>query len=361
MLQHVLFLPGLLGSKLRYRGTRIWDDVDTIRDTLRSQSKAEYLLEEHVTADGLIEDLDLRLFRLRLPRLLPKGFHMSAAVYEPLARLLQDPRRIHFVPFSYNWVQSVRHAADGLNDHLQQLTATGKATQNRWIVIAHSLGSLVLGAYLHRHAATAIGIDLAILCGPPLRGSARAIGAILGIDQELNRFLGPLWKRLLAFRGLGGKERSNLRLILPRMPSLHELLPPQGVNDALDAHSGLIPFSDIPSYLPQGLASNWNYAFSRTNSDRLRKDVDNYTTAIAALAATDRLIVFFSGAFPTPARVRFLRTSFEYADFRDGDITVPYDSALHGIGVRNREHVRAKHDSIPVSPDFLNWLKKKLP
>jgi phospholipase A1 len=173
----VLFLPGILGSKLRSPDAEVWPP--TPLEVLAGYKRINDLLRSDLTPSGVIESVCIDVYGRVLNALRGFGYHEDAA-----------SRRL--IPYAYDWRRNILNLARDLDATLTQLVHDDPDVEIK--LICHSMGGLVARACLE--SANAVGrpwagaVKLAIFLATPHNGAplafARAIGvggASLGLSE----------------------------------------------------------------------------------------------------------------------------------------------------------------------------------
>jgi pimeloyl-ACP methyl ester carboxylesterase len=225
--QVLVFLPAYEGSKL-YDPTLaakgedpvcVWGDLDAIRD-------AKLYLA------------------LRLPNPLQAGPMLSAGPIDVYSKFIEGmteqqdtpgfqpyTQGADFFTFSYDWRQEIATVtapllAKALDDYARiHEEKTGiPAPQTKFILVAHSMGGLVVRTFLSENPQWADRISAMYLVGAPNLGSVKAIKTLVvgpgGLKENVTSFPASL----LNF--LPNNVDANLtKLVAISRPSLYELLP----------------------------------------------------------------------------------------------------------------------------------------
>jgi pSer/pThr/pTyr-binding forkhead associated (FHA) protein len=187
----VVFVPGFMGSELWADGERIWP-------TVRLFTHPEILaLPDKV----LIEPRSILNELVIVPNLIKQEQYNRLGDF--LVESLGYQRGVDLFEFAYDWRQDVRDSAR----RLAQMVETWKI-QAPFVIMAHSLGSLVSRYYVERLGGKSL-VKKVIFMGGPHYGVPKAVAnLIVKVD-------------LLPFGLLGDR----LRRVLTTFPSTYQILP----------------------------------------------------------------------------------------------------------------------------------------
>lgn len=174
----VLFLPGIMGSRLYEGGTKRWEsssDADVVALKLDENGKSE---SPNVTATEVIDVFDGPLIA-------------DVSIYDSFLEDLETEQTegviAGFAAIPYDWRLSFPDIlADGsIESTLRALAAS--STTGRVTIVAHSNGGILAKALLNELGAEASDlVDKLILVGVPQIGTPKAAGAILhGYDAGI--------------------------------------------------------------------------------------------------------------------------------------------------------------------------------
>ncbi|OHA88998.1 MAG: hypothetical protein A2829_02185 [Candidatus Zambryskibacteria bacterium RIFCSPHIGHO2_01_FULL_43_60] len=173
----VLFLPGIMGSRLFEGGAKRWEpsgDSDIERLYLNSQGESLY----SVATGSVIETFDA-------PGPINPDIYKS--FLNDLAQKKLDGTITDYAAYSYDWRLSLPNIlADGVLEQVLRDLASSSQT-GKVVIVAHSNGGLVAKALINALAEGAPGlVDQLILVGVPQLGTPKAIGALLhGLDNGI--------------------------------------------------------------------------------------------------------------------------------------------------------------------------------
>ncbi len=230
-----VIVPGILGSQLlRPDGTEAWLNLGNA-------------LGYHDIALPLVLPLaesrdDLRPGPLLgTDRILPRmfGFTEYADVVDLLedAGFLRDRRldkHAEYRIFSYDWRRDLVEAARALHEMLEGLAEARHDPQARFNLIGHSMGGLVARYYLRYGTAEpsedapvtwagAQRIENLVLVAVPNGGSVHSFEAILNGNR------------------VGFSYTTLAAPVIARMPSIYQLLPPEGTTPLVDEKGDTVP------------------------------------------------------------------------------------------------------------------------
>jgi pimeloyl-ACP methyl ester carboxylesterase len=189
----IVFLHGIQGSHL----AQVYDDsFDTIWSAVQKgfESIDDLMLEK----TGQVE-LD-KFDEIRT-------LHVEMFIYrELLGRLRKRFKNVPTYIFRYDWRLDNATAAERLEEYLQYLTKKTRAKKFRFVT--HSMGGLVLSAWLARDGGNLGRIDRAAIAAPPFSGAPDAIRALVIGDAT----------------GFGINSSDRFRKVGRTFPSLYQLV-----------------------------------------------------------------------------------------------------------------------------------------
>ncbi len=231
MIDHVVFIPGIVGSELWDGERLVWPGTALEKV---NQSYPEDLVNTLATSNTL-----------RVGKILDKvslfglGIDHFATGYDKALSLLKtvgfDADAGTLTPFPYDWRRDIRKTAQLFHDRL-----SGAELQGRRIgIVAHSMGGLV-ARYAMEKLPALPNVELLILAAVPHHGAPIAFENLIGARPEI--FLtGAQCKRVV----------NN-----PNFPAAYQLLPHPATKSFFDAAVGGMKSVDLydPNvYLPLGL------------------------------------------------------------------------------------------------------------
>ena len=232
MVEHVVFIPGTVGSELWDGNELIWPGtgLQKLTDGYPEELVTKLATSETLRVGGILDKVSL--FGL--------GVDHFATGYDKALSLLRsigfDTNRGTLTPFPYDWRRDIRETARLLH---KRLLADDLANK-RVGIVAHSMGGLIARFALERISAPA-NVELLILAAVPHHGAPAAFLNLIGLRPEI--FLtGAQCKRVV----------NN-----PTFPSAYQLLPHPASKSFFDASVGGMKSVDIydPNvYLPLGLS-----------------------------------------------------------------------------------------------------------
>ncbi len=221
----VLFLPGLMASRLYEGGEKRWEPTgDTDIEELYLDEQGKSLNE--ITATEILEKFDGPLF-------LNKDIYKSFLI--DLDSLKQSNTIADYQAVSYDWRLSLSDIlADGsIEQTLRSLASESKS--GKVTIVSHSNGGLLAKALMNELGPDAADlVDQMIFVGVPQLGTPQAVGALLhGYDTGLPTNLIPF---------LLSPERA--RDFAKNMPGVYQLLPQPDYyeNDGVSIYSPIISF-----------------------------------------------------------------------------------------------------------------------
>ncbi|MFE3068442.1 lipase family alpha/beta hydrolase [Streptomyces sp. NPDC059247] len=229
----VVFVPGILGSRLTREGRDVWNQSLRALFRLRGRSRvmAEVALPPGIgdgrpegpyalVADGLLKSPDA------LPGLL------SSLGYPDVRAALGELAEGQYVPFAYDWRLSNRLTARDLKECVERALARwrervdafhpDRPDEPRVVLVCHSMGGLVGRYYLECLGGRETARTLVTL-GTPHRGAAKAVRFLSG--QGVGPVVGDGRLRGAALGGAGGVVNGTLRELALTLPSVAQLLP----------------------------------------------------------------------------------------------------------------------------------------
>jgi hypothetical protein len=293
----IVFLPGLLGSRLSLRGEEIWPP--TVTEIKIGYDRIDALLDPAAIPTGIIENV------------------WCHEVYKPILQDLHaistplgpSPAR-HLELFAYDWRVDIRETSTKLGSKLSELAAGGS---NRIAIVAHSMGGLISRLLLEDPANRTTGwypkIELFAAFATPHLGAPVAIARAMGLEGTL---------------GLSGKDIQRMGANA-RYPALYQLLPAPGQQALWDtARGGLVP---LDFYDPA--------VATRIGLDDANLKVAQATHArldVSRKSANTRYVWLGGSGHSTCIRVELSGSTAWKVDAKEaGDGTVPLWSAISGI------------------------------
>ncbi|MEU3250266.1 hypothetical protein [Streptomyces sp. NPDC006997] len=359
----VVFVPGLLGSRLVRDGRDVWDECGS---ALLSSPPSARALERAALPAGLGDELPERRFRLTPDGLLMTPDSMpgllSSMGYPDLRAALGDLADGQYVPFAYDWRLSHRLVAAQLDERVQRELARwservdasypDRPDDPKAVLVCHSTGGLVGRYYLECLGGRETARTLVTL-GTPHKGMAQAVrlltGHAVGDDAAL-----------------GGDARTLnevLRDFALNLPSVAQLLPvyddvvrvegrsrPRGLADRR------YPVPGLPTALVED-ARSFHQEFMAEREAHRRTD--------AGGRLPYQVYCVGSMAHPTARNVvlsadgRHLVTRTDDSLLGEGDGTVPRESAVADWALQDRtallwtEH---RHEELAGARALGDWL-----
>ncbi|MFE7566429.1 hypothetical protein ACFU76_05605 [Streptomyces sp. NPDC057539] len=229
----VVFVPGILGSRLTRDGRDVWNQSRQALFQLRRPGRAMAGMalppdigddrpdEEHrLVAEGLLKSPDA------MPGLL------SCLGYPDVRAALGDMAEGQYVPFAYDWRLSNRLAAQDLKARVARELARwreqvghhypGHPDEPKVILICHSMGGLIGRYYLECLGGRETARTLVTL-GTPHRGAAKAVRFLTG--NGVGPLPGDGGLRRVGLGATGRVVNETLRELALTLPSVAQLLP----------------------------------------------------------------------------------------------------------------------------------------
>ena len=332
----IYFVPGIMGSKLVNKKTRapVWSlDMHMLTRALYRDPRS---LRADLEATEVIRVADLRVLGLRLRRL---------PIYGKLLDFLSAIPKSTFIPFPYDWRQSVATTADLL---AQDILKKGPVATEIFIV-AHSMGGLVAKLAVDRLHETPMSrkAPTVIALGSPFKGSAKAFRTLKYGEPDVHWVL-KRWFNLLTVQkvGMANLSPALLREVLTTFQSIYELVPS---DEILDYAGQLLHAFDERIPWPQASAPYIRHARG------VHKSIArNHTTQMHTIYS-----------FRTPTHVHYgLTDNFEIADVRregGGDGTVWQGSAQGGPNaLRIALEGSPSHEKLPLNDEVHGHLTRLL-
>jgi pimeloyl-ACP methyl ester carboxylesterase len=219
----VVFVPGILGSILRFRGTGtlgepidevVWGE-DLVQNADILAAHPERLASSRLQPDGVIEWVK-------------SGWLPKKPVYGPLLEFCKRDAGLglvegqNFFPFGYDWRADNRETAQTLGELINRADPSG---QREVFFIAHSMGGLVCRLLLLTDASIARRVRLFFQIASPTRGSAKAFDSLRRRPQ-FDKLFDCVWTLAHNWQP---DRRARLVQTLTGFPSLFQLLPPKDV------------------------------------------------------------------------------------------------------------------------------------
>ncbi|MEV4094310.1 esterase/lipase family protein [Streptosporangium saharense] len=249
----VVFVPGIMGSKLTRSGRDVWalsmSALGSPKANLRSLALPDGIRDDHPEGPHALVPAG----PLREPQVWP-GFVSHLAYRDFLDRLESDLGN-RLAVFPYDWRLSNRLSArrlkafveDRLSKYREDVAATSPgAEEPRVIFICHSMGGLVTRYYLEVEGGREVAATL-VTIGTPYQGAAKAVRVLTGnlpwwVPTRLAEGLAeialtfPAAAQLLpVYRAVRTPEGDLARLDSVSVPDL----PSAAVSDAFAFHTEL--------------------------------------------------------------------------------------------------------------------------
>lgn len=330
----VVFVPGIMGSALRYTGPGPLGNLVT-----------EFVWSEDVGGILLGKGLDL----LSYPT--PPGAKISAEYiiegasllgvslpgYETYATLLSRWRDLAYrqrktlMEFPYDWRQSISVSASELSHRI--LETISEKHINSVALVGHSMGALVCRLALGTSPQLRSHVSLLVYIAAPLQGAIKALYT-LKISPSLNSAFD--WSVRLVRIKDAVTQVSGFNALMDTIrtfPSVYELLPPKELTYLITEtgrHKSCVDEDLWPSHL-------------RLNVERA-KHVQN---RLAQVRLDTPVVVIYSAAYETD-HAYIIRGAPAYqlqeeaVQTVQGDGTVTVESATHDCPLENRYLVQSQ-------------------
>jgi hypothetical protein len=223
----VVFVPGILGSQLlRPDGGEAWLNLGNTlgHHDLSLPRKLPFAKSRDELVPGLLVGTDAVL-----PRAF--GFTEYADVLDLLESAGYEPGTgpgLRYAVYTYDWRRDLVESARGLALRLEGLARDIGDPAARFHLVGHSMGGLLVRYYLRFGGAEPLAgapvtwagasrVASVVLAATPSGGSVPALGAVLSGER-----VGLSYTTLAAS-------------VVSRMPSIYQLLPPDGTSPLVDA------------------------------------------------------------------------------------------------------------------------------
>jgi hypothetical protein len=235
----VVFVPGIMGSRLRDPATKVEVWPPTPSEVLRTNyadAKFQSLKKKNLDVVGLLDSVDVCL-----------GYHYSVygdfiAFVEKLG-FLSSGASARLVVLPYDWRHDLRTTAAPLDAAIEKAIATIPGGEVKITILAHSMGGLVARYYLESttfdpprtnpQAKPGFrAVRQLVTFGTPHHGAPLALTGAVGLEE------------------LNGLSMSQIKVLAntPDLPSLYQLLPPENSSFVWrDAKSG-VPHAPLGLY-----------------------------------------------------------------------------------------------------------------
>jgi len=344
----IVFIPGIMGSKLRDRttGDIVWVDFSSfpVLNPLEWDNWLSHLLDTLAYPNPALEPAGIMDKVIFVPpwvkqeaygRLLDAlegmGYRANPAKHP------EQDLNVH--AFAYDWRQDNRLSARQLGAAINYWQAFHPGAKV-WI-LAHSMGGLVARWYIEKEGGKE-KVSRLMLLASPWDGSPKAMDILFdGLDT--------LFRRLFNLFNIGPRTRALIRTF----PSAYQLLPSQdpflrGLNNV-----PINPFSDAAGWL-----QNEQQRYLLLDGRRFNEELGTTTSV-------EETLCFFGRKTPTTTFgvLRFAAggqwSNIEWSATEAGDGTVPEQSYVHPQAKEQLPFV-ADHGNIYVAPAVLEFLKWEL-
>lgn len=183
----IIFLPGILGSKLYKSNDNIYDENDELlwgdRSSYRKFSQLELKSNDDIIPHGIIESVRV---------LGPIRVRQYKALVNHLERLGYERDKNLFL-FAYDWRKSNFNSASLLNAFIDGCKQSGSGCESladgQFDIVAHSMGGIVARIFMDQHAANGSRIKNFVTLGTPYRGSHAATQTLVEGFSGIARFM----------------------------------------------------------------------------------------------------------------------------------------------------------------------------
>jgi hypothetical protein len=217
----VIFIPGIMGSRLRQEndGALLWHE--SVRDSFSkmAENPSLFKLDSHtkLRADGILSSINICGWPL---------FHLCKRLRKEMAARQQ----MEYTEFAYDWRQNLFNVAQQLGDwtcehYGFQQTDEGKQYPRddiRLRIVAHSMGGIVAALALMQGHLDPYNVDRFITIGTPFLGAPAAFRGLF----DLGYLPGLTWlESVVNFRLDRRNCRKNMREAFQSFQSTYQLLP----------------------------------------------------------------------------------------------------------------------------------------
>lgn len=344
----VVFVPGILGSRLTRDGKDVWHQSKQALLQLRRPGRAiaDIALpagigdnrpdgDRKLVADGLLKSPDA------MPGL------VSCLGYPDIRSALGQMADGQYIPFPYDWRLSNRLTAQDLKQKIERELARWRAQvgahypdrpdEPKVILVCHSMGGLIGRYYLECLGGRETARTLVTL-GTPHRGAAKAVRFLTGHGIGPVIGDGRMHRARLGAAGWAVNER--LRELAVTLPAVAQLLP---VYDALripgkSRRRALTdsrhPVPDLPTDLVRDAFAFHREFEDARDANRRRDPEGRLPYRVHCLGGMAHPTVH--GVVVSPEGLRFT-TDLDDTRTWSGDGTVPQESAFAGWALDYKE------------------------
>jgi len=381
----VIFIPGILGSRLvnRSTGKTVWPDPRGARADMALPISAPDLAEDPILVENKDEVVATEVLEeTHVSPLIP-----AISIYGPLLDALERNggyRRGDFTAppptgaadtlyvFAYDWRRDIVESARALGCRIDELKRRLGRPDLRFDIVAHSMGGLVARYYamygerdvLDSQGARpdwsgARNLGKIVMIGAPNAGSMNALRVLLrgysaaDVGRPSGGFLRKVERKLLV-------DRIGPRVVFT-VPAVYQLLPPQRNARFFDAVLNPLPVDlyDVETWRCYEWSAAFDERIRRRESKRLIKDLgpaagkaESFRRAVERerfLRVALRRAAAFHNALaaesPPPANLRFI--------FIGGDCIFTLDGAVILTGAARRTIFK------PADLPGEKWLRRK--
>lgn len=341
----IVFIPGIMGSKLRDRttGKIVWVDFSSfpILNPIEWDKWLGHLLDTMAYPNGNLELAGITDEVIFVPPWVKQeAYGRLLTALEEMGYLV-DPakhpvRDLNVHAFAYDWRQDNRLSARQLSAAIDRWRSPHPGAEV-WI-LAHSMGGLVARWYIEKEGGKD-KVSRLMLFASPWDGSPKAMDMLFdGLDT--------LFRRLFNLFNIGPRTRALIRTF----PSAYQLLPSgdpflRGLNNEV-----IDPFDNAAGWLQD------------EQQRQLLLDGRRFNEELGTVTSVETLC-FFGRKMPTTTSgvVRLAAggqwSAIDWSETEVGDGTVPERSAVHPHAIEKLPFV-ADHGSIyaiSAVHEFLTW------
>lgn len=352
----IIIIPGITATELTCDGQLVWPPLQS---SISAKDFSDVLSRVAIAVDRLqllaCDERGASRVPIAPVRMTPRAAPATGRLgvgdfYAPLARALADAfgrQSVYF--FGYDWRLDNYATAVELDRFIR---AIRQETGARGVdIVAHSMGGIVTAAYLTRYGGQHC-VDHAVFLGTPFNGAARALSALAGTDVSMISFMAPDLRALQekkttsVYQLMGGIDYT-IAAVSRTFPSVYQLLP-ERERAELTLLRG--PSGALSATAQARCGSAWGRSTARELSGVLRG------VRARALVGT---------GFPTVGTARIVRVGDTgiavETTTRDGDGTVPIDSALGGGTLAAGAYrFRVKHEALATDPGCIQAIIAEL-
>jgi pimeloyl-ACP methyl ester carboxylesterase len=337
-------IPGIMGSSLWYAGIGgkqwIWPaNANHLYGTLL-QSPEALAWNGRMAKAEMIESLNLDILRLGSVTI-----HPWSRLLKSLESHLENSSGHPTLRIGYDWRASLLDTSATLSAALTEAAGSDVSQpptgsdHPKFIIIAHSMGGLLLRATLGTKRLDPGWIDRIILIGSPLCGAPEALrslyeGVNLPLLQDLYLIARPLHYR--EFRRIVSNAFATF-------PSLAQLLVPESIEYlrySAFIRSNPLRETTLPAPLIQ--AATAAHTTFKTGDEILKQAGTTIFKILTQSGCSTEVEYEVESVLRPQAKYRFLKINHD----REGDGTVPADSASYSMTQSPNEKNREVHSVV---------------